>query len=863
MKHWFHFNQALFFTVCVFSFFTAHSALAFSLRHAVSEALHSNPKLQASAQELEESRQRVRQAFAGYLPTVDLALGSGREWVNTPSTRALNNGGLTLDRGEAGLNFKQPIFDGFNTPYKVEQAEAKVRAADFNYTDVAETLTLDVAENYLETQKQRKLLELATASMTLHTEILIKTRRSAQLGISADMDVRQSESRLALIASELASTEGTLRTANTRFTSLVGFPPGALAQPTLHSESLPTTKARALTHAMAHNPALLAAAANLEATRAEGKADAASLWPKISLDLAVSDNTNASGSRSYSYDASAMLRLKYNLFKGGTDLSKFKENSHKAVRFQEIVEQTRKQVEDKVNQAWNGLIASRTRLQSLNRHVEVTQRVNLDHHDQFKLGTQSLLDLLNSENELYAAKRLLVEEEFRFMTESYRLLAAMGKLKESLLKPEKEPNPTKLADSPTHPTTPLSRVVVSTLPTPTMNLSINPISPELPEDSTPTNPVSPKMAPRRDPTHNPLSQAQDEAMQLLVATLFKDDLTQRASTTNLTPPTLTDETIPFVTPAEEEALSALTATVNSSSRLISQQTSSAVRSLTQTIKNSMAETPKPAATKVPPVESSQNKSSDWPVKLWENELEVPSDLDQMPLLDYIQLMTNDESEATNPYPTTDSLQYTIQVGAFLSKQSAVNLIKLLQAKGYALYLQKKQENQQDPWYLVWLGRYETANLARQALQLFRSKEFLPAFIIPVARAESSSHTQPLSATLPQTQTITAPPRPESSSVVSPKGYAVQVGELLNPDELEIKLVELSNKGYKLALCTAKDHRGEKRQWIWIERPYPTQAQAQAAAQSFIEREQEDAVVVEINPDNPTNPQIITQVGNPA
>ncbi|MBF0215099.1 MAG: TolC family protein, partial [Magnetococcales bacterium] len=177
------------------------AAWGLSLGDAVNEALRSNPKLLAAGQELEETRQKIRQAFAGYLPTIDFSMGTGREWVSTPTTRYQDLGGLTMNRGEAGMNINQPIFDGFNTVHKVEQAKAQVQGADYSFLDVAETVTQEVALAYAEVLKQRRLLELAKEAMTLHSEILIKTRQTTRLGITADMDARLAESRLSLIAS--------------------------------------------------------------------------------------------------------------------------------------------------------------------------------------------------------------------------------------------------------------------------------------------------------------------------------------------------------------------------------------------------------------------------------------------------------------------------------------------------------------------------------------------------------------------------------------------------------------------------------------------------------------------------------------
>ncbi|MBF0427786.1 MAG: TolC family outer membrane protein [Magnetococcales bacterium] len=418
------------------AWFMQQSAWALSLGDAVIEALNTNPKLLAAAETLEETRQRIRQAFAGYLPTIDFSMGSGRQWVNTPSTRIQNHGGLTMNPNEKTISISQPIFDGFNTQHKVEQAQAQVEAINYTFLDVAETVTLDVAIAFAETQKQRKLHALAQETLSLYTDILIKTRQTAHLGIVADMDVRLAESRVSLIASDLATAEGALYNANTRFTTLVGFPPGTLSLPVIDQNRFPASKNDAIEISMQRNPTLLSAKADLDATRAEENANDSTFWPKISLEMTMSDNENVSSATGSSQEAMAMLRLKYNLYRGGTDLSKNKETEHKLSRFLEKLEETRRQVAEKTSQAWNALLTARSRIQSLEKHMTVTKAVNQDYHEQYRIGSKSLLDMLNSENELHTAKRMLIEEEIQIMMDSFRLLAAMGMLKDTLIQPE-------------------------------------------------------------------------------------------------------------------------------------------------------------------------------------------------------------------------------------------------------------------------------------------------------------------------------------------------------------------------------------------------------------------------------------------
>ncbi|MBF0262972.1 MAG: TolC family outer membrane protein [Magnetococcales bacterium] len=862
------------------------TAWSLTLGDAVNEAMRANPKLLGASQELEETRQRIRQAYAGYLPTVDFNMGTGREWTNTPSSRFTAKGGLTLDRGEAGLNINQPLFDGFNTLNKVEQARAQVQAEDYAFLDTAETVTLDVALVYAEVLKQRRLLALAKEAMTIHSEILVKTRQTIKLGITAEMDARLTESRVALIASELAATEGQLRAAESRFSTLVGFPPGDLEPPLIDKKFLPKERSDALETALNRHPSLLSARANLEASRAESKASAASLWPKISLEMAMSDSNNAGGDRGYSQDASAMLRFKYNLFRGGADSSKFKESTHKAARIRDKMEETRDQIEEKVNRSWNTLIASRARLQSLEKHVETMRSVHRDRQEQYRLGSQTMLDFLNSEHELQAARRLLVEEEFQFLMESFRLLSSMGLLKETLIQPD--PTPPELVLQPFQKAQEHSRESQSARapePLPSLNpsgLSSTPAAaPKPPKKSPPT--ATERPAPAVLPTDAPLTRAQEEAMDQLVESLFLPEAEQNASLPpdEAVAPPASSQVAPPVTGEEkilaEEARAALLATAGQQGKPSPRAVNQALEALAETMDRSSDANPAPPYND-PHIQADANAQP----AITEGDRVTPREL--------AKLMSLEERPPNAKYPPVDLLHYTIQIGAFDDEASAVKLIGLLQLKGYDLYLQEILEGKDKIWYRVSIGRLENEAEARALLKRFTEQEGRPGFITPMARHGSSSVEQslpfanapiPPRAQKPSAPQPSQPATPEShaqaAKFISPapsvanaasfqpptttslEGFAVQVAAFRNPMETEKRLEQLAPQGFDLHLCETRDAQGHNWQLIWIGR-YDTKSSAQAAAEGFFEKSGQAAQVVEIRPSTPEDPQLITRIG---
>ena len=81
--------------------------------------------------------------------------------------------------------------------------------------------------------------------------------------------------------------------------------------------------------------------------------------------------------------------------------------------------------------AWNALENARQQLPIAEQYVEHSARVKESYQKQFSLGDRTLLDLLDSENELFSAARRLEEVRFTELFTQYRIKATMGSLLKS------------------------------------------------------------------------------------------------------------------------------------------------------------------------------------------------------------------------------------------------------------------------------------------------------------------------------------------------------------------------------------------------------------------------------------------------
>ena len=131
-------------------------AQAMNLSEAIQSTLDNHTEIHAAANSRLSSDEDVKFDKGGYLPTVDLLVGYGRERTDSPSTRALGNHNTeTLNYRDAELRLRQMLFDGFNTPNEVARTQAVVNSRAYGLLGTSESLALRTVEVYLDVLMRR------------------------------------------------------------------------------------------------------------------------------------------------------------------------------------------------------------------------------------------------------------------------------------------------------------------------------------------------------------------------------------------------------------------------------------------------------------------------------------------------------------------------------------------------------------------------------------------------------------------------------------------------------------------------------------------------------------------------------------
>ncbi len=416
-------------------------AWSLTLQQAADLAVKSYPDVLAAEEFGKALDQKVQQAYAGYLPRMDFTVGYGSETADNATTRAANSAAgrtqhdLGLNRGEGSLVVKQNLFDGADVRSKVAQAKAQLQAAQARLQLTSDAVALLAVQTYVEMVIKYIQLESIKDNVQLHQHIMAKVQKKFEAGAGSEADVEQAKSRTLLASANQASNQAAYKNTQAKFKEIVGLPPltaEEMVMPVAPEALLPKSLEEAWNRTMLDNKELEAARFAVAAAESGLAVAQAALYPKVEMELTGSNTANVSGSAGHSQTLTAMLRMNHNLYNGGADLSKLEEQQNLLTQAQLNLEKGRLTLKQAVQESWNRLAMAKDRIHFMRRHYEVSKQVTTSYHQQFKAGKRTLLDLLNSENELFAAKNGLLLEELNHIKGAYELFGRMGTLREVL-----------------------------------------------------------------------------------------------------------------------------------------------------------------------------------------------------------------------------------------------------------------------------------------------------------------------------------------------------------------------------------------------------------------------------------------------
>ncbi|MCE0827397.1 TolC family outer membrane protein [Buttiauxella sp. A2-C2_NF] len=421
------------FFVFILGCLSVHSVNAESLPNTVKQALSTHPEVNASVNSRYSAEQDLRAARGGYLPSLNLNAEAGQKNLDDTTTRAGgDNNGMNLSPNDATVSLDQNVFDGFATTSEVGRQKATVDSRAFSVMNISETTALEVVQAYLDVLQREEYVHLAQDDLANHERIYDQIRLRTDQGVGRSGDLMQAEARLAQAQNNLLTEQTNLEDAKTSFTSVTGREPENLSLPENIAAELPKSLKDAKQVMEANNPLLKSANADIEAAHQQYEASKSTFYPRVDVSLAHSVSNDTDTTRAHAEEWQAMVKLHYNLYQGGSDKATMDSRAYLQKQAQDVRNNTLRQMNQEIGLAWTALKNARDQLPAAAEYADRSVKVRTAYQDQFSLGERTLLDLLDSENEVFSSKRRLVELRYLEISSGYRISARMGELLKDL-----------------------------------------------------------------------------------------------------------------------------------------------------------------------------------------------------------------------------------------------------------------------------------------------------------------------------------------------------------------------------------------------------------------------------------------------
>jgi adhesin transport system outer membrane protein len=402
------------------------------LSDTVTTALEYSPRLQVLQANQDAVGFERDRAYGGYLPQVDVAFGYGAEAHSDTLTRAQGNEHNFYDRLEGSIRLSQLLYDGKETRSLVEIEDAKMVSAGYRTFDNAEAIALDSIIAHMEVYRQRELVVLAEENVNDHLEILAKLEERQEGGAGSIADVDQTKARLARANASLAEIQSKLKSAEANYQRFVGKLAGDVEFFSIPSTIVPVSLDEAVQQTAERNPKTLALNANVEEADRRIELSKSNFLPKVHAELSSTYEDQIESSETYEHNNQAMMRLRWNIFNGHSDVADRKAAMARKLQAGHHRDDQRDMVVEETRITWAELESSRKQKINFSEALDYNQKTLDSYVKQFIVGQRTLLDVLDAHNEKFQSAGLLVTAKTNEVIAVERLLALTGKLNESL-----------------------------------------------------------------------------------------------------------------------------------------------------------------------------------------------------------------------------------------------------------------------------------------------------------------------------------------------------------------------------------------------------------------------------------------------
>lgn len=392
-----------------------------SLDEALIGAYQNNPALNAARSGSQASKEEISIANSARKPML----------TADASGSAVNSDGDSFERGIAGIQAEQLLFDGQATHHLVQAVTAQAAAANQEVAIQVQNTLLSAATAFYDVYRDRKIVEARDASLEFLSEQVSRAESLFTVGEGTRTDISLAAARQAAADAEASLAKAQLSASESSYIRTIGVAPTDTVLQSPLSSIGPNSLSAAIDLATSH-PAIVNSKLSVEAAQANARLSRSASAPRVSLNArlehAVDSFTTGDPREQDGLTASLGVRLNFPLYQGGAVKSRNRQADYSLEQALMLMADTRAQVESNVTAAWTRREAAQKALDASTLQLQAAQAALNGVVEEKEVGLRTTLDVLTVQQDVLNAQIRVSTAQRDSAVSEYTLLASVGLL---------------------------------------------------------------------------------------------------------------------------------------------------------------------------------------------------------------------------------------------------------------------------------------------------------------------------------------------------------------------------------------------------------------------------------------------------
>jgi len=415
------------------AFGLAGNAQAMSLSEALSRAMAHDPSYLAAIKSRDAGVEKKFQGIAGVLPTVSGTYDDGRSYRTKTNKGAWVKS--NLDNRTYSITATQPIFD-LAAIRAAQQGFQSAAGAEAGFGLARQEAMLRLVSAYFEVLNSQDALATTLAEKKAIGEQLEAAKRSFEVGTATVTDQQEAQARFDLITASEIRARNTLNIKRQALSILTGQPtpealPGFKAGVSIPSP-MPMVADEWVNQARESGFEVRKAFADAERNRMELTKQVFNNLPTVDVVARRTwgRDTPALSAQSITEQETEYIGINVTvpIFAGGLNISQIREAAATRDEFQHRLQAARLNAEQGAREAYLNVVAGLAQITALEA-AEKSSRLALESNQLgYQVGVRINIDVLNAQQQLFAAQRDLSKARTDTLLAGLRLKAAVAAL---------------------------------------------------------------------------------------------------------------------------------------------------------------------------------------------------------------------------------------------------------------------------------------------------------------------------------------------------------------------------------------------------------------------------------------------------